>query len=100
MNILKPVSFNDVNTIANIKKYHLIINKNIISYQYFHYYNKVYKIPRSSTLWLIDKTYKWKAKIGKKIYYENDNRINFFLNLEKTYPECAEWLLFNIEWLK
>lgn len=97
----KPSLFNDINNVSNIGKYHLILSENgyVLSYQFFKDYNETLKMPKCSILWFIDKKNTWKASINPQTYFGDDSKQNFLFDLEKNYPECAEWLLFNMEWL-
>jgi len=99
---------------ANVGKSFLILgeNKKFLTYQFYHSYSEVLCAAKLNTLWFIDKgdglatdyNKLWKAHIvGKeyknKYYYSNSNREEFVSQIQKTYPECVEWLLFNIDWI-
>jgi hypothetical protein len=72
--------------------------KEVISYQYIVSYDFILKMPKAKILWLIDCRKKWSASINGS-YFEESNKDLFISNLNKMYPECAEWLLFNMEWI-
>jgi len=82
-------------------------NKKTISYQYIENYNQEANMTNNIVLWKITKfsheKIKWQAKIYSQDhkYYElfNDNQ-NFILKIKEIYPECIDWLLFNINYLE
>lgn len=100
----KPSYFKDINKPSNMKKHHLILSENgfVLSYQFFISYDEILKMPKTSILWFINikEREKWKASIDRQHYFGSKNIPEFLSDLEKKYPECAEWLLFNMEWLK
>lgn len=99
---------------ANVGRSFLILGENnkVISYCLYHSYSEILCAAKLDTLWFIDKgdglapdfNGLWKAHIvGKeyknKYYYSSSNREEFVSQIQKTYPECVEWLLFNIDWI-
>ena len=80
------------------KKVLVIGVKKVISYQSILSYNFDLKMPKTKIMWLIDKRRNWSASIDGS-FFEEDNKDLFISKLNKMYPECAEWLLFNMEWM-
>jgi hypothetical protein len=107
--MLNLVSWDTIDYSKSIGMKFLLLssNKKTISYQYIKDHNQESKMTNNIILWKITKfpheKTKWQAKMYSQDnkYYElfNDNQ-NFIFKIKEIYPECIDWLLFNMNWLE
>ena len=107
--MLKLVSWDAIDYSRSVDMKFLLLssNKKTISYQYIKDYKQESKMTNNIILWKITKFSHERTKWQAKIYYQdhkyyesfNDNQ-NFLFKVNEVYPECTDWLLFNMIWLE
>jgi len=104
---LVPWDTIDYSKSVGMKLLLLSSNKKTISYQYIEDYNFKTIMTNNKILWKITKFtgpgIKWQAKVffnDLKYSAVINSNAEFLEKIKEEYPECLDWLLFNMNWLE